>query len=176
MRRIYESDAVRRDDSHFTPGEGGDGDTPQAMRSVPGTTLSRLFLPAWLRHRALSVAIETPQPVSGVGRSVPFQVTLRNALPVPVTIATESPLLWTWSVDGRREASDVPRAMPEERGSYTFGRGERKRFTRTWSGSFRVSEREWAPADPGEYTIAAALAVPDAAAKGLSAETTVRIE
>lgn len=176
MRRIYESQALRRDDDHFTPGERRDDDRPQAMRSVPGAALSRLFVPDWLRYRALSVTIETQQSTYAVGDPIPFRVTLRNALPIPITVATDAPLLWVWTVDGLPEASRVDRPLPDEEGSFTFDRGERKRFVRRWPGSFRVSDDEWKPAGPGEYTLGAALRVPDAAAKGLTAETTVRIE
>lgn len=176
MRRIYESQALRRDDDHFTPNERRSDDRPQAMRSVPGAALSRLFVPDWLRFRALSVGIETQQSVYAVGDPVPFRVTLRNTLPIPITVETDSPLLWTWTVDDLPEASHVDRRVPDERGSFTFDRGERKRFVRRWPQSFRVSDDEWAPADPGEYTLGASLRVPDAVAKGVAAETTVRIE
>lgn len=177
MRRIYESGAVSRDDEDsFAPNERDDEVRPQAMRSVPGKRLSSLLVPEWLRYRALSVDIETPKVAYDPGERVPIRVRMRNALPIPVTVTTESPLLWTWDVDGVPEASHVERAMTDERGEFAFDRGERKTFTRTWHQSFRVSENEWEPADPGEYTIGARLNVPDAAGRGVAAETTVRIE
>jgi hypothetical protein len=177
MRRIYESQAISRDDDDsFAPNERDDEVRPQAMRSVPGKRLSSLLVPDWLRYRALSVAVETPTEVFAVGETIPIRVTMRNALPIPVTLSTESPLLWTWHVDDVPEASHVERDMADERGAFTFDRGERKVFTRNWHQSFRVSEDEWEPAGPGEYTIGAALNVPDAAGKGVAAETTVRID
>ncbi|MFC6974119.1 hypothetical protein ACFQL1_04640 [Halomicroarcula sp. GCM10025709] len=176
MRRIYESGAVSRDDDDsFAPNER-DEVKPQAMRSVPGKRLSSLLVPEWLCYRALSVGVETPKPDFAVGEAVPIRVTLRNALPIPVTLTTESPLLWTWHVDGVPEASHVERTIADEPGEFAFDRGERKTFTRTWQQSVRVSEDEWEPAGPGEYTIGARLNVPDAAGKGVAAETTIRIE
>lgn len=177
MRRIYESAALRRDDDDpFAPGENDETERPQAMRSVPGGLLSRMLVPGWLRDRAVSVTVETPRETFPAGASVPFRVTMKNALPVPIAIPTRSPLLWTWTVDGLPEASHVAvHDPPDERRYFRFDRGERKQFGRRWSGSFRVSDSEWEPADPGEYTLAVALDVDDAAARGLTDETTVRI-
>ncbi|MBV0924971.1 hypothetical protein KTS45_12260 [Halomicroarcula limicola] len=178
MRRIYDSHALKRDDDDsFAPRERrGDDATPAAMRSVPGETLSRLLVPEWLRDRALSVAVETPRDTYQSGTDVPVRVTLKNAFPIPITVRTPTPRLWTWDVDGHPEASKVPADLPEEERVFSFDRGERKRFTRRWSQSFKVSETEWEPVGPGEYAIGASLSVPDAAEKGLAAETTVRIE
>ncbi|MFC7077190.1 hypothetical protein [Haloarcula halophila] len=177
MRRIYESQAVSRDDEDaFTPNERDEGVQPQAMRSVPGRRLSGLLVPEWLCYRALSVAVETPKATFEVGEPVPIRVTMRNALPIPVTVATESPLLWTWHVDDVPEASHVERPIADDPGEFAFDRGERKTFTRNWHQSFRVSEDEWEPAGPGEHTIGAHLNVPEAAEKGVDAETTIRVE
>jgi hypothetical protein len=177
MRRIYESSALSRDDDDpHAPGERERDTTPRAMRSVPSGLLSRLFVPHRLRYRAISVSISTPDTEFPVGSTVPFRVTMKNALPFAVTLPVESPVLWNWHVDGHAEASHVPlRDPPDERRGFRFGRGERKQFTRRWSGSFKISESEWEPAGPGEHTIGAALNVPDAAEKGLAAETTVRL-
>jgi hypothetical protein len=176
MRRIYESSAlVRDDDDPHAPSEGDRETSPQAMRSIDGTAWSRRLVPNWLRYRAVSVDVSTPRREFHPDETVPFRVTMENALPIPVTVAVESPVLWTWHVDGLREASHVPADPPDERRGFRFGRSERKVFTRRWRGSFRVAEDEWEPAEPGEYTVGAALNVPDAAGKGLAAETTVRL-
>ncbi|MFB6074544.1 MAG: hypothetical protein ABEJ89_05990 [Haloarculaceae archaeon] len=177
MRRIYESDAVSRDDdSPFTPRERDDSPRPRAMRSVPSGALSRLLLPHSLRYRAISVSVSTPRDTYDVDEPVPFAVTMRNRLPVAVTVPTRSPLLWTWSVDGLREASQVPHDPPDERAGFAFDRGERKTFRRRWRQVFRVTDDEWKAAGPGEYTIGAGINVADAAAKGVYDETTVRVE
>lgn len=175
MRRIYESNALHRDDEdHFSPGEREE--SPQAMRSVSAGALSRRLVPGWLRDRAISVAVSTPRAEYPAGATVPFTVTMRNAMPFPVTVPTRSPVLWTWHVDGATEASRLPDGSPPEgNGAFRFDRGERKQFRRRWRQVFQVSEAEWERAGPGEYTIGAALNVPDAAARGLADETTVRV-
>lgn len=177
MRRIYESDAIERDDEPFTPHRRDSSVRPEAMRSINATALSRLFAPAWLRSRAVSVDVSTPRSSYAVDEPVPFTVTMRNSMPFPITLRTRSPVLWTWSVDGHTEASHVPlRDPPEERGEFRFDRGERKRFDRHWPGSFKIDEREWEPAEPGEYTLSVGINVTQPVEKGLYSETTVTIE
>ncbi|WP_306056769.1 hypothetical protein [Natronococcus wangiae] len=178
MRRIYESGALHRDDDEpFSPREREESFTPQAMRSIDSTGLSRLVVPNRVRHRAISIEVSTPQSTYPAGAAVPFQVAMRNAMPFPITIATESPILWTWEVDGVAEASHVPlHDPPYERGGFRFDRGERKRFRKRWQQNFRVADDEWESAEPGTYTIGAGLNVENAAEKGLYDETTVTIE
>jgi len=174
MRRIYESSALDRDDDPFVPGEA-DAE-PQAMRSVDGGALSRLLLPARVGDRALSVTVSTPRTEYTKGGSIPFTVTMKNALPVPVSVETESPVLWTWNVDGATEATRVTvRDPPEEAGVFEFDRGERKQFRRRWDQLFRVSDSEWERADPGTYTIGAEINVGNPEGRGLSDGTTVQI-
>lgn len=176
MRRIYESDALRRDDEPFSPNERSDDARPRAVRSVDGAALSDRLLPHWLRRRAISVDVSTPRDAYPAGEDVPFQVSMTNALPVPIAVTTRSPLLWTWTVDGQTEASRRSRYdPPDEPGRFQFGRSERKRFRKRWHQNFRVSDSEWEPAEPGEYTIGAGLNVPDAAENGLYDETAVRV-
>ncbi|WP_276272701.1 hypothetical protein [Haloarcula litorea] len=177
MRRIYESDAIARDDDDsFAPNERDDDYSPSAMRSLPSSSLSGLLLPTRLRHRALSVTVETPASTYGVGEEIPIRVTLRNRYPFPVVLRTPTPRLWNWHVDGAPEASRVPEAVPEEPREFTFDRSERKQFHRRWRQLFKVTDREWEDAAPGEYTIGAYLDVDDPEEKGLADETTVRIE
>lgn len=176
MRRIYESGALRRDDDRFTPSERDSPDRPQAMRSVNGTALSRRLVPDWVRRRAISVEVSTPRAEFSLGEPVPFRVTMGNSMPFPIVFRTNSPLPWTWEVDGVSEASHVSlRDPPEESGEFRFGRGERKRFTKRWEQMFRVSESEWEPVGLGEYTIGAGFNVENASKKGLYDETTVRV-
>lgn len=173
MRRIYDSGAIHRDDAEpQAPNERDE--TPQAARSIDGAAWSDLLVPRWLRYRAVSVDIEVPRTEYPAGTEVPFVVTMKNALPVPVTVPTESPRLWTWYVDGVPEASHVD-SVPSEASSLRFDRGERKQFRRRWDRMFRVSDDEWEPASAGEYTIGAGLSVADAAERGLYSETTVTI-
>lgn len=177
MRRIYESDALGRDDDDpFSPGEREERARPRAMRSVPAAKLSRWLTPKGLRHRAVSVRVSTPQPAYPVGERVPFLVEMHNALPFPVSLETRSPLLWSWSVDGHREAELAPEEPPEEPGRLSFERGERKRFRRSWNGLFRVSDREWEEAERGEYTLSAAINVDSPDRAGVTDSTTVRLE
>lgn len=176
MRRIYESSALRRDSRPFTPSEEDTSDHLQSMRSVNSTRLSRLLIPTRMGCRAISVDVSTPRTEYPLGATIPFRVTMRNPMPFPITIQTDSPLLWAWDVDGRPEASDVPlRDPPDEPGEFVFDRGERKRFTKRWQQSFRVSDAEWRPATPGEYTIGAGINVGDPDGMGVYDEATVRI-
>lgn len=177
MRRIYESRALHRDDEEAHAPAERDRDTrPQAMRSVPSGLLSRLFAPKWLRTRAIAVDVSTPDREFRVGSSVPFTVKLANRLPMPITLPVESPVPWVWSVDDLQEASHVPNhKVPDEPQGFHFDRGERKEFSKRWSGSFQIAPREWEPAEAGEHTIGVALNVADPEAAGLTAETTVRL-
>jgi hypothetical protein len=176
MRRIYESSALDRDDSDpFSPTED-DADRPQAIRWIDSTSWSRRLIPHWLRRRAISIDVSTPREEYSTDGSIPFTVTMKNALPIPITVSTRSPLPWRWDVDGIDEASHVSlRDPPEQRGGFTFDRGERKRFTRRWQCMFQTTESEWEPAGPGEYTIGAGLNVEAPEDHDLYDRTTVRI-
>ncbi|WP_254863731.1 hypothetical protein [Halovivax gelatinilyticus] len=176
MRRIYESEAVERDDTPFTPGERARSAKPEAFRSIPGGSVSRWFLPDWIRYRALSIDIETAKETYAVGERIRFAVTIRNAMPFPVTIPTVTPLLWTWHVDGHEAAATFDREEPiTESRAFTFDRGERKRFVRRWDQRYQVAASEWEPAGPGTYTIGASLNVESPERWGLTADTTVEV-
>ncbi len=177
MRRIYESGALDRDDEDpYRPNERDASVTPEAMRTVPGAMLSRALIPHWLRYRAIDVRLTIPESTYPSGRPVPFAVTMKNAMPFPISIPTTSLERWTWSVDGHRSASHVPKSAPPEGSTVlTFDRGERKRYHKVWNGMFRTSQRDWSPAEPGEYTIAACINVADPDRHGLADAATVRI-
>jgi hypothetical protein len=174
MRRIYESGALHRDDDEsFSPRERDDVQ-PRAMRSLDASALSRRLVPTWVRHRAITVDVSTPRPEYPVGTAVPFEVTMKNAAPFPVTVAVKSRRPWTWAVDGATDAARISlHDAPDDSAGFHFDRGERKRFRKRWHGSFQVSESEWKPATPGEYVIEAGLNVADDGS--LSDETTVRL-
>ena len=177
MRRIYESDAVSRDDEDpFRPGER-EYIKPQTWRSISGAAWSRRLVPHWVRRRAISLELSTPKSTFDVDEPIPFRVEMRNRLPIPITLRTQSPVRWSWYVDDLEEASHVPlRDPPDTTGALQFDRGERRRFEKSWSQLFRTSKREWEPASPGEYTISASINVADPASASLYDETTVRIE
>lgn len=177
MRRIYESDALDRDDEDpFRPGEDDDKPRPRASKTLPATTLSNWLVPRWLRYRGVSVSVSTPQSIYERGDPIPITVTMHNSLPFPVTLPTRSRLAWSWEVDGHREASRVPEQPSQRGGEFIFDRGERKQFRRTWHQLFQVSSSEWEPAAAGEHVIRAAINV-DATDPGrLADETTIRIE
>lgn len=174
MRRIYESSALSRDDEEpFKPGENDRESKPQSFRSINASAWSDRLLPVFVRRRAVSIAVSTPKTEYEVGEAIPFQVELKNSLPVPVTIPTDSPLLWSWTVDGYDEAAQTDELDPPEKpGKLYLDRGERKVFTKEWSQLFKVSEREWEEADPGEHLLGAYV---NASEGELAAETTVRI-
>lgn len=178
MRRIYDSDALRRDDEDpFSPRERSSDDRPQSMRSVPSTWISRRVLPGWLRDRAVSVRIETASDSMPIRSAVPFRVHIRNRLPVPVTMRTLSSLFWEWSVDGLDQASEYPTQPGDPEGdSFTLSRGQRLKFDREWNGMFQVAEDEWEWAEPGEYTLSVRINVENATGRGLADETTIRLE
>lgn len=177
MRRLYESEAIRRDDDEpLVPNERRESYRVQASRWVNGTIVSNLLVPHGLRYRLLSIDVTTPEEEYAAGSSVPFYVTLKNSAPFPITVSTTSPVLWRWYVNDLKEASHVPPDnAPREEGTYRFDRGEHKRFEKRWNGLFRVSDTEWERAEPGTYTIGVRVSVDDPKAKGLYDETTVRL-
>ncbi|MFC7176969.1 hypothetical protein [Halosegnis marinus] len=177
MRRIYESNALDRDDDDpFAPNEREPRVRPTAMRSLPAERVSRLVVPHRLRCRAVRATVSTPADTFARGEQVPFFVEFRNTLPFPVSLRTRSPLLWSWAVDGHREADTTAEDPGGDAGRLTFARGERKRFHRTWSGLFRVTPTEWEEPAPGEYTLSAGINVADPFREAVTAATTVRIE
>lgn len=177
MRRIYESNALSRDDDDpFSPAERNERARPSAARSIPAERLSRVLVPQRLRCRAIDVSLSTPDDTFARGEPVPFLVEFHNVLPFPVSLKTRSPLLWSWSVDGHREADRTAKAPPDGEGRLVFGRGERKRFHRRWTGLFRVSSAEWEEADRGEYTLSARINVAGPAQAAVTTTATIRIE
>lgn len=178
MRRIYESDALKRDDDDpLSPRDRQRETKPQSFRSISGSAWSDRLLPHGIRKRAVSVNLSVPDQVFDQGDSVPFQITLKNRLPIPVAIATNSSRLWTWSIDGYTNASHVSVGEPPAtKSKLRLDRGERHRIRRNWSGMFRVSKREWVPAESGEHTIRVAINVDDADDADLADETTIQID
>jgi len=175
VRRIYDSDAVVRDDDPHTPRERDEG---RGSRShVDWGNLSHALMPVRLRHLAVDVSVTTDRASIAPGDPVDVEVRLRNRLPFPVRLRTASPVLWKWAVDGVVEASEYDEGpAPEGTGVLSFGRSETKTFHRRWTGHVRRSERTWEPVEAGEHTVAAWVNVDDPAARGLRADTTVTVE
>lgn len=151
MRRIYESEALSRDDdTPFVPGEAGEG---RQYRSVNWENASHALVPRWIRPLAIDVSIETNKERYAPDEPVGFRIEFRNRLPIPISLSTRSPVRWTWALDGIGEASHLQQPVPDEGSTFTFDRAERKRFSREWSQRFRMSNSEWEVADPGEHTV-----------------------
>lgn len=176
MRRIYESQALdRSDEDPHRPNERDATTKPQAARTLPSSTLSKALVPHWLRYRAISVSISTPQSVYDAQTPVPMAIEMHNRLPIPLTLSTtRTP--WTWSVDGVVEASYSPDYANEGSSEFQFDRGERKQFRRHWNQLFKVTDSEWEECDPGEYTLSVAIGVDEPERHGLYDETTITIE
>lgn len=172
-RKIYDSDAVSRDDENpFVPGGGDAG----RSRSLRWDNVSHAFVPMALRYRAIDVTVETDRERYPAGDPVAIRVTFRNRVPFPIVLRTPTPVRWRWAVDGHENASAVESHRPDtgpER--FTFDRSERKRFERRWDQSIEVVEGTWEPADPGEHTIEAWIDVP-ATGDHLRDRTTITID
>ncbi|MFW5895820.1 MAG: hypothetical protein ACOCUA_00355 [archaeon] len=172
MRRVYESEALRRDDDDpFSPVE--DDETGQSH--VNWTNVSHALVPKFLRSRAIAVDVQTTKERYAPGEPVQFGVTFANRLPFPITIVTRTPKPWEWSIDGNADGSELQGDHPEERSAFRFSRSERKRFRREWSGRVRVDDHEWREAERGEHTLGVGIDAVDGA-EALRAETTFRIE
>lgn len=176
MRRIYESNALRREAGPFTPqGSRDDGKGPSPP-DPDETGILDTIVPDAIRRRAITIDVTTPKTVYPPDDPIPFQVQLRNRMPFSVSIRTATPLLWTWEVDGLQNASHVQLDAPPEGGRrYAFSSGERKRFVKHWPQRFRRSKSEWELAEPGTYTIRTRVNLPDASLDGLTSETDVEI-
>lgn len=172
MRRIYESDALRRDDDDpFSPNESDGG----AGSHVNWANLSHALFPASLRPHAIAVDVETDRERYASDEPVRFRATFRNRLPVPVSLVTETPVRWSWAVDGLVEASEVYEPPPATRTRFDFDRRERKRFHRSWPQRVREARDEWRAAEPGEHTLSVSIGAVDGADR-LAAETTFTVE
>ncbi len=175
MRRIYESDALRRDDGPFSPTEVKRQKRPQRNGTGEPSFLSK-FIPQAMANKAVYVSVTTPRKTYPRGVPIPFSVHFKNSMPFSVSIPTKSPLLWTWNIDGIIEASHVSvRDPPDETDRFGFNRGERKTFTRRWSQSFRLTDSTWEPAATGRYTIGVGINVDDPVSAGLYDEVTIEI-
>ena len=167
---------------------GTDGEHPPSPRErasehqnrnlprIDGVGWSRRLVPRRIRTGAISVSLTPRKTEYVVGEPVQFAVTMENRLPIPVTLATETPILWTWSVDGADEGSEIPlHDPPDERRGFVFERSERKQFLKTWNGLFQVSEHEWERPATGTHRLRARVNTADPAADGLVAEAEITL-
>lgn len=176
MRRIYESNALRRETGPFTPTDRRDEERGPSRPDPDDTGLLDKLVPDAIRKRAISIDVTTPLDVYDPESPVPFQVELHNRMPFGVTITTPTPLLWTWEVNGVPNATRVQLDdPPAESGRHVFASGERKRFVKRWPQRFRVSKSEWERAEPGSYTIRTAINIPEANLDRLTSETEFEI-
>jgi hypothetical protein len=172
MRRIYESEALSRDDDDpFAPNEAENA----RGSHVDWANVSHALFPSRLRARAIEVDVETDKQRYAPEEPVRFRATFRNRLPIPVTLVTETPLRWTWAIDDFVEASTVYEPPEPERSRFDFRRSERKRFHRSWPQRVREREDEWRAAAPGEHTLSVRIGAVDGA-EHLTAETTFAVE
>jgi hypothetical protein len=127
-----------------------------------GSLAERLgkFVPQTLARRALSIRVETDRSQYRRGDPVDLTITIRNHLPLPVTVATPRRRLWGWMVDGQLEASDENRYLSDNPGSFVFRAKEKKTIRRTWNGHLkRVGERTtWELPERGVHEITAFVA------------------
>ncbi|WP_254528405.1 hypothetical protein [Natrinema gelatinilyticum] len=174
MKRIDESSpSDRTDDDPFVPGRRVDAE--HGGRAIDWAAFSHAFTPTRLRHRAISVSVSTDDRRYDLGEPVELTVTFRNRLPFPIRIRTDSPNRWTWAVDGLREASQVPRTVPDRPAVFSFDRRERKRFRRRWPQRIQVADDRWTPVDTGTYMLEARISRSDATDRGLVDRTEIEI-
>jgi len=119
------------------------------------TEILNKLLPRFVAHRSIQVSLETDALRYERGEPVEITLEFKNRLPIPVTVYTETRLLWGWTVDGQLEASDEPRYVDEQPGRFDFRGRERKTYDIVWDGRLkRTGERDiWVVPEPGEYTI-----------------------
>ena len=179
MRRIYESEALHRDDDPHTPSRGGSRRRPGGDRkpwAIDWSAASHALLPTRIRDRAIAVDVETDREVYGPDDPVGIRVRLRNRLPFPVTIRTPTRRRWDWTVGGERRAEgEGYEDAPAEPTLLSFRRAETKTFLRTWHQHFRTASDSWEPAGPGTYGVAAFVDVEEPERRGLYAETEIEI-
>jgi hypothetical protein len=183
MRRIYESDALHRDDddphspSELDERDPGPSITANQNRSMLNwARLSHAVLPVAIRNRAIAVSLETDRAVYGPDQPVGIRVRFRNRLPFPITLRTPTRRRWDWAIDGLpRAAREEFEPAPAEATRLQFYRSETKTFTRTWHQRFRTAADRWEPAEPGTYEVAAFVAVDDPAGRGLRAATEIEL-
>lgn len=176
MRRIYESEAVSRDDDDiFKPNEDSERTKPQSARSIPSAKLSSVLIPHSIAYRGLDLRVTTSRVEFEQHEPVSFTVEIKNRYPFPVVVETSRPILWDWDIDDSPHAVGDSRSLPQRSNSFIIDRGETKQFTRQWDQRLKVSGSEWEEASLGEHTLSVYLLVPSPEKHGLVDSVTISI-
>lgn len=149
-------------------------DDPLSTDRKRSPTWFSKLLPRPLALRALAVELRAP-PAIVVGESASFQFSIRNRLPVAVSITLPTSQLWGWCVDGIPGADTRGFEPPTESRVVGFGPRERRIFEGHWDGTIRRRKSEgdvWEPLS-GDHTLSAFLALDAPERVGLVAESTV---
>lgn len=183
MRRIYESDALHRDeDDPHSPSELEREEPKPTITANQNPSFlnwaraSHALLPVALRNRAIDVAVETDREVYAPDEPVRIRVRFRNRVPFPIALRTPTRRQWDWSVGGfPRGAHEEFEPVPADASLLEFYRSETKTFARTWHQRFRTADDRWEVADPGTYEVAAFVAVETPDRRGLRAATDIEL-
>ena len=123
-----------------------------------------VVVPNWLVHRAVTIEVTPERREYALDTPVRFTVTIRNRLPVPVTLPTPKLRLWGWAVDGEVEATDETIYTSDTAGWHAFDARETLRIEQTWNGRFERTgsgpddRTEWVLPDPGIHELSVFLA------------------
>ena len=136
-------------------------------------------VPRRLALRALAVDLRAPARVVP-GEPAPFRVSIRNRLPIPVSVTLPTAQFWGWAVDGVPEGDARGFEPPHESRTVTFARRERRVFEGHWDGTIRHTNDDgtgdvWEPLS-GTHTLSAYLAVSDPAKWKLTASADVVVD
>lgn len=184
MRRIYESEAIHRDDEEpHSPSELAVEQSKSTVTANQHRSLldwskaSHALIPRRFRDRTIEVTVQTDRDVYASDEPVGIRIVFRNRVPFPVVIPTPTRRRWDWAVDGKpRAATEEFEPAPSERTLLSFYRSETKVFERTWRRRFRTARDRWEPAPPGAYEISAYISVDKPERRGLYASTTISLE
>ena len=115
------------------------------------------LVPQWLGRAGLAISIETDRKEYAVGQPIEITIRIRNRLPLPVELVTDSRQIWGWTVDGLLEASDERYYRSKRQNSIELRAGETMTIERTWNGRFKRtgSPTRWIAAEPGDHEISA---------------------
>lgn len=122
------------------------------------------LVPGWVARRAVTIGVEPETTVATIGDELRFTVTIRNRLPVPVTIRTPSPRLWGWAIDDEVEATNERSYPGDTGGELSLDAREVRRIDHVWSGRFeRVGagpndQSAWVVPDPGRHELSVFIA------------------
>lgn len=123
-----------------------------------------VVVPDRLAHRAVTIEVSTDRREYALDSPIEFTVTIRNRLPVPVTLPTPTLRLWGWTIDGELEASDEPTYVSDSESWHAFDARETRQIQQTWHGRLQRTgagpngRAEWVLPDPGVHELSVFLA------------------